>query len=284
MSSTDNEERLAAIPLSPFWVVVCAVLGIFFVGLIFVLVVNSILPLRPASLAFRYFLPGYVADVAARFDPPSSGPATWRWLNTISLAGIVLLHFAGPAMLIRSLRNLSGAPSAPANAESPLVAGFGLAAGIGLTFFAAVGPLINVSQKILRDKQIADQSEYIFEREILMQDMELMATKALAFYHRSPAEGGGGHRWMDSSGNALLTSSDLTLDSVTFQQLLVDPWAKQKSHFVITVIHPDTLIIYGKRGPEAMTFTNAVVLRSCAEGDEPPGLVVRPGSWQRTYG
>jgi len=290
MPSTDNREGFPDNPLSPLGIILHAALGIFFVGLLFCLIINLILPLRPATLAFRYFVPGYVVDMASRFEiaeqlkTATSASAGWRWLHTILLFQIVLLYFTGPAVLIRSLKALAGFQKAGGGGNAPWLIGLGLAAGVGLTFYAVVGPLISVSQKLLREKQSADRTEYVFQRDLLMEDMELMATKALAFYYRPPAEGGGGHRWMDSSGRPLLTTSDLAPGSVTFQKILVEPWAREKSHFVVTVIHPDTLIIYGRRGPGNMQFTNAVVLKSCADGDKPPGLIVGPDSWLRNYG
>jgi hypothetical protein len=50
------------------------------------------------------------------------------------------------------------------------------------------------------------------------------------------------------------------------------------------VTKTDTILIYGRRGHEGITFDRTAVLQACGNGDAPPGITVTPNSWRWNFG
>jgi hypothetical protein len=81
-----------------------------------------------------------------------------------------------------------------------------------------------------------------------------------------------------------ISLSQISIGEPVLQSLLTGDGTTQRSYFVLSILHPDTLLIYGKRGNEGTLFDRTAVLRACAGGEAPPGIYVTPNAWKWTFG
>jgi hypothetical protein len=279
MSSIDDGAGFPDDPLSRTGIAIFVGAGMLFVGLLLVTGINIIFPLRPPSLALRFLLPTWLVEISGHVEQAS--PGAWHRHHSVLILLIVLFYVAGPVLLAGSIRRLLSADPVQASPGSRWLTGLGIAAGSGLTFFALFGPLIAVPRTLIDAYTSHGRFEYLYDRTVLSADMQMMALKAQAAYFRSTDTL---TAWAGDPTTPPISLSQISIGEPVLQSLLTGDGRTQRSYFVLSVLHPDTLLIYGKRGNVGTIFDRAAVLKACDGGDAPPGIYVTPASWKWTFG
>jgi len=277
MSSIDDGDGFPDNPLSRGGITIFIGAGMLIVGMLLVTGINSLFPLRPASLALRFLLPTWLLEITGRLEETS--PGTWHRHHSVLVLLIVLFYIVGPLVLSGCIRRLLS--TNPASPGSRWLTGLGIALGSGLTFFALLGPLITVPKTLVNAYTAQSRFDYLYDRTVLSADMQMMALKAQAAYFRSTDTL---TAWTGDSTTPAISLSQISVGEPVLQTLLAGGRRTQRSYFVLSVLHPDTLLIYGKRGNEGTTFDRTAVLKACDAGDAPPGIYVTPASWKWTFG
>jgi hypothetical protein len=279
MSSIDERDGFPDDPLSRVGIAIFVGAGILLVGMLLVTGINALFPLRPPSLALRFLLPTWLVEITGRLEQAS--PGTWHRHHSVTLLLIVLFYVAGPIVLSGSIWRLLSTDPNHASPGSRWLTGLGIATGSGLTFFALFGPLITVPRVLIDTYTTQSRFDRLYDRTVLSADMQMMALKAQALYHRATDTL---TVWAGDTTTPPISLSKISTGEPVLQSLLTGDGRIQRSYFVLSVLHPDTLLIYGKRGNEGTVFDRTAVLNACDRGDAPPGIYVTPTSWKWTFG
>jgi len=279
MSSIDSDRGFPDYPLSFPGIAIFVAGGILLVGLALVVCINMLFPLRPPTLALRFLLPTWLVETGSRLELAPGG--IWHRQHTIAITLIVAFFVVGPITLARSIREIMRADPERQTIGAAWLTGAGLAVGSGLTFFAMVGPLIALPKTLIDDYRTRMNADRLFERTVLAADMELMAVRAQALYFGSADTL---TAWAGGPARPPISLADINAHEPTLQLLLSGAMRVQRSLFVLTVTHADTLLIYGMRGAAGTTFDRTAVLEACNSGDPPPGISITPASWKWTFG
>jgi hypothetical protein len=218
-------------------------------------------------------------EITGRFEEVR--PGAWHRHDAILVLLIVLFYIAGPILLSGSLRRLFSTDQEHTSTGPRWLTGLGIAAGSGLTFFALLGPIITIPRTLINAHATQSRFDRVHDRTILSADMQMMALKAQAAYFRSIDSL---TVWAGDSTTPPISLSQISIGEPILQSLLTGEGKTQRSYFVLSILHPDTLLIYGKRGSEGTIFDRTAVLKTCEAGDAPPGIYVTPASWKWTFG